>query len=258
MRPLPNSGCDRRCGMTLIELLVVVATIGLLAAILFPVCYPCHSPTTARQHNCQSNMKRIGLAMMQYTVDNDDRFPPAQSETILQNGERIATHWVLPNRVSGILSPFMKQESILVCPEIKGTNARLTYMYNDLAATAQINNVGNGARSILVAEGENTVENVGHAWLPQVMPRGAVVNSKGTCDPGRGATVRDTPRRHTDGANYLFVDGHVKWFKPERVFFPDARTNHRSHRLEGYALGPDPAGDMRFGDVEYAATFHMK
>ena len=48
---------------TLIELLVVVAIIALLAAILFPVF--ARARENARRSSCQSNLKQMGLAVMQ-------------------------------------------------------------------------------------------------------------------------------------------------------------------------------------------------
>src|SRR5687768_2269727 len=57
-------------GFTLIELLVVIAIIALLAAILFPVFS--RARENARRSNCQSNLKQIGLGILQYTQDYDE------------------------------------------------------------------------------------------------------------------------------------------------------------------------------------------
>jgi prepilin-type N-terminal cleavage/methylation domain-containing protein/prepilin-type processing-associated H-X9-DG protein len=60
-------------GFTLIELLVVIAIIAILAAILFPVF--ARARENARQSNCVSNMRQLGLATMQYTQDYDEKYP---------------------------------------------------------------------------------------------------------------------------------------------------------------------------------------
>src|SRR5512137_1152715 len=63
----------KRRAFTLIELLVVIAIIAILAAILFPVFAKAREK--ARQSSCQSNLKQIGLAFMQYAQDYDEQYP---------------------------------------------------------------------------------------------------------------------------------------------------------------------------------------
>lgn len=63
-----------RRAFTLIELLVVIAIIAILAAILLPVF--AQAREKARQTACLSNAKQIGLALMMYTQDNDETYPP--------------------------------------------------------------------------------------------------------------------------------------------------------------------------------------
>lgn len=56
---------------TLIELLVVIAIIAILAAILFPVF--AQAKAAAKKTACISNARQLGMGLMLYAGDNDDR-----------------------------------------------------------------------------------------------------------------------------------------------------------------------------------------
>jgi prepilin-type N-terminal cleavage/methylation domain-containing protein/prepilin-type processing-associated H-X9-DG protein len=92
-------------GFTLIELLVVIAIIAILAAILFPVF--ARARENARRASCQSNLKQIGLAVMQYTQDYDEQYPVARL-----NGPSTGTRlmWVASTM------PYMKSYQLYKCP----------------------------------------------------------------------------------------------------------------------------------------------
>src|SRR5262245_10467660 len=62
---------ESRRAFTLIELLVVIAVIAILAAILFPVF--AQAREKARQATCASHMRQIGMALVMYRQDNDER-----------------------------------------------------------------------------------------------------------------------------------------------------------------------------------------
>jgi len=93
----------RQHGFTLIELLVVIAIIAILAAILFPVF--ARAREKARQTNCLSNCKQLGLANMMYAQDYDECFPMQYIEV---EGEV----WYYPF----VTVPYIKNTQIWRCP----------------------------------------------------------------------------------------------------------------------------------------------
>jgi prepilin-type N-terminal cleavage/methylation domain-containing protein len=83
----------RKTSFTLIELLVVVAIIAVLVAILLPSLSKAREQ--ARKMQCLSNLKQIGLGLMQYSMDYHDTIPPTGVTLIRGNWAefRITYEW---------------------------------------------------------------------------------------------------------------------------------------------------------------------
>jgi prepilin-type N-terminal cleavage/methylation domain-containing protein len=90
-------------GFTLVELLLVIATIALLAALLFPVLSSARKQ--ARMSRCTANLRQIGTALSLYAADYGEYPDPMR------------------------LTRSIQDERILFCPEDSGGTAASSYTF---------------------------------------------------------------------------------------------------------------------------------
>ena len=64
----------KKRGFTLLELLVVIVIIALIAGILLPVLQKAR--TKAHETTCLNNLKQIGVALIIYRDENDEKMSP--------------------------------------------------------------------------------------------------------------------------------------------------------------------------------------
>lgn len=207
-------------GFTLIELLVVVAIIALLAAILFPVFG--RARENARRSSCQSNLKQIGLGLIQYSQDYDERLPLAKEGT--DTGGFFGA-W------AGPIYPYVKSEQVYKCPsDTTPTPPKwsvMSYAYNtnigrrDNGTTnATINGIGGAVvriqaptKTVLLAEvgpvtgngnkaavdvTETDVTRIG-ATNPTDAPAGFGANWRATASPCTNGLAITTPTDNSGG-----------------------------------------------------------
>lgn len=223
---------------TLIELLCVIAIIALLAAILFPVFG--RARENARRSSCQSNLKQIGLGMLQYLQDYDEvLLAPAYGTTAVS----------APNyyRWQDAIQPYVKSIQLFNCPsESPGTgNKRYAYttaitsktyanhgsyaingLYN-VTKTGPISylDAGTGAsrnmalvikpaETIWVVEGASNLfqlDGKNSSYDPDVLLETPFPHlSDSTTRDASTGLAPGIAGRHLETTNLLYCDGHVK------------------------------------------------
>ena len=173
---------------TLWKVLLGIAGVALAICILLPPGIPGHGRERARRASCMSNLKQIGLALAQYARDYDADFPPTKSS---MGG------WV------ALLQPYAKSEPIFQCPSDRSSAGKTSdYFFNARLAGAATTKLA--APASIIALGDGLSDQSFDAHLRQL----PVSWTSDSASPAY---------RHFDGANYGFADGHVKWFKPQKI-----------------------------------------
>jgi prepilin-type N-terminal cleavage/methylation domain-containing protein/prepilin-type processing-associated H-X9-DG protein len=212
-----------KSAFTLIELLVVVAIIAILAAILFPVF--ARARENARRSSCQSNLKQIGLGIIQYTQDYDERLPRNDA------GRDLLT-WV------DTLQPYLKSDQIFVCPSdsspyqmsVAGSSLRKTsYAINQIYSSNPSENLfeANDANAVptslaAIEDSSGTIAAGDGKDYYQVYTGAGATTVPTALDAnpstfGEGGRSGQFVGRHLGGGNFLFLDGHVKFQRLEKL-----------------------------------------
>jgi prepilin-type N-terminal cleavage/methylation domain-containing protein/prepilin-type processing-associated H-X9-DG protein len=206
----------RKSAFTLIEILVVIAIIAILAAILFPVF--ARARENARRASCQSNLKQIALGILQYTQDNDEKFP-------------FYDNWETPTGVGGwayVVQPYFKSTQILQCPSEENTSSSTVSSpyYTDYAYNLAL---GRKTATAPVIKGPINLATLTQSALTIMVLDSHSQSSVGweagadgdqcqssSCTAGLAVLKKDgtrLPTFHLEGVNFAFTDGHVKWYK---------------------------------------------
>jgi prepilin-type N-terminal cleavage/methylation domain-containing protein/prepilin-type processing-associated H-X9-DG protein len=239
----------RNKGFTLIELLVVIAIIAILAAILFPVF--AQAREKARQASCLSNMKQIGLAVIQYSADYDDALP---RQWFVSSSKAEQPRWM------DVVQPYAKNTEIFTCPSFysdvnskyvpyptrgtTGTSVRQigAYAWNAAYTSykgapyakqtppyggawgpmdgASMAEVEAPADTIMVLElGDDLSIPAAITWADKAATDAANFVQLNANPPrlGQGWPNGTVFARHNGFANTLFCDGHAKAYKIEQL-----------------------------------------
>ncbi|BDI30496.1 hypothetical protein CCAX7_25470 [Capsulimonas corticalis] len=197
---------SHRSAFTLIELLVVIAIIAILAAILFPVFAKAREK--ARQTSCASNMKQLGLAVMQYVQDSDETYPSAWgSDVCTQTWRQMVYNYVKSADVYRCPSNPAGKDAAWDPAAGNGCTARV-YPQIWQSYSANSNSVNGLNQNAPFANGNSPIA------LATIQAPAQVILLTEALAPYPDASINNTGVQlfagHTQQTNLLFCDGHVK------------------------------------------------
>ncbi len=203
----------RSRGFTLVELLVVVAIIVILVAISLPVFSRVRAK--ARQSKCASNTRQVALAVMMYTDDYDETLPYS----------RQTTHWLLQpyGQWYATIEPYVRNRDVYRCaaaPQREiGFGPCCAILKMGGAGPASLAAFYDPSKVLLLIDlSDAKSSNV--SWEPYYTHRPERLCDVATCETPAETCIDP---RHNKGLNVAFLDGHVRWMKPERALGEDVQ-----------------------------------
>ena len=243
---------SKKPGFTLMELLVVISIIALLMSILLPALGRARELT--RRVVCASNLRQCGLTIQVYANYHEEHLPFINGVTNRNSVQpSIYKFGSEPVSLADILKPYIANFKIWSCPSISKittiddlANTRYycynTYYYfpgrkypefgDSKIQPKSFDGFKRSASKVMMQDhyrGNPTNKTVyyNHGKGPSIIPQ----PTNPACGRRKGTLFKDE-----DGANLLFYDGHVNWYRSGKLEDAGAATRPSSNPVRVFSL----------------------
>ena len=228
-----------KAGFALMELLLVMVVLTLLLSLLLSGIRL--GRNRADEAKCISNVHAIDQALIMYVVDYDSRFPPIVATNWTNDQSQSELDWLclIFRDANKEVKPCPVVETPGWLKEHRGDHNTFGYAYN-----GRLNFVSGSIQSEQEVGKSESIVTYPSLTVSAFEARSGIT---ACAAPDLGRANKDLncifstdalPQilaqtegayRHQGGANYAFVDGHVKWLKPENI--------RRDKRNDGLHVG---------------------
>ncbi|MEO7719143.1 MAG: DUF1559 domain-containing protein [Capsulimonas sp.] len=200
----------------------IAVALTIFALILFPLLF---RPVIRREPRltCASNLRQLGLALLQYAQDNDENLPPRQNASGA-NGSLVSWRY--------LIFPYAKSRSLYQCPSHPGapsTSESTPLTVDDLGASYAVNATHDdkkcfGPFADKYHRGFSLSDAPSPAQTIALVESTAAFNDfnplfpEGFAQPSNARTrVGNLFSGHNQTSSVLFLDGHFQQIKPAQM-----------------------------------------
>ena len=223
----PKPGRQGKPRFGIVDALVCLIGLAVVAVVLFPV-FARSREGCIRRPTCQTNLKQVALGIVQYMQDYNGQYPLAavnDADYTTSAPYEQAYGW------ADAIQPYLKSTYIYICPSGKeqGLTHPDTSWTNKGPNPGEVGFTDYWFNRNLFGMDERKVDNAAETFLSGDGNTGHDATDARYSLSALPARWRDDPRpparRHLDGLNFCYADGHVKWLSAAKASDPAYNRN---------------------------------